>query len=173
MSKWWEKLQTHMSLESNIPNPFLKQPHEMWVACDTTSGNKIVAFCEVDNRPPKPTMPPGQVRPYMCNLCVDKEWRKKGVALEMIRQCEASVESWLTSSSSSPYMHLKVRERNQPAVNLYSKLGYTVVATQTEDKTADTLLVMRREWTPTAPIGDTSSTTTIASEEKVREPTAQ
>ena len=153
VSKWWEKLQTQMSLESNLPHPYSHPQHEMWVACDTTTG-QVLAFCEVDNRPPKRRQQQQQqvnagtnellvVRPYMCNLAVHADWRRQGLARELIRKCESSVELW---QDESYVMFLKVKKHNQPAVKLYTSLGYKVTATEFDDKTQDTLLVMQREW---------------------------
>lgn len=143
-----------MSLESNLPNPISHPHHEMWVACQTDTG-QVIAFCEVDNRPPpipKTTTTTTTttsssddivVRPYMCNLAVHVDWRNQGLAQELIRQCESSVELW----QDQHVLYLKVKEQNQPAVNLYTKLGYEVVATQLDHKTEETLLVMKRDWT--------------------------
>jgi ribosomal protein S18 acetylase RimI-like enzyme len=159
VSKWWEKMQTQMSLESNFPHPMassntIASQHEMWVACRNTDG-QVLAFCEVDNRPPRRIIKPDDkiiVRPYMCNLAVHSEWRKLGLAQELIKQCESSVELWKQSSSSlsprseSCVLHLKVKEHNFPAVQLYQKMGYEVMATEFDEKTEDVLLVMKREW---------------------------
>ena len=150
-SRWWEKIQTQMSLESNLPNPISHPQHEMWVACQNPTG-QVIAFCEVDNRPPTTTSMSTQtddliVRPYMCNLAVHEDWRKQGLAQQMIRQCEASVELW----QDQYVLYLKVKEHNIPAINLYTKLGYEVFATQLDSKTQETLLVMKRDWTDVLP----------------------
>lgn len=144
-SKWWERLHTQMSLESNWPNPVLRNQHEMWVAVQSQNG-QILAFCELDNRPPRNDSDPeaAKIRPYMCNLAVHLDWRKQGLAQDMIHQCEASVELW--SGGADEKLFLKVKEQNQPAVNLYTKLGYGVVSSQVDEKTEETLLVMKRDW---------------------------
>ena len=148
ISKWWEKIQTQMSLESNLPNSFSQ--HEMWVACQSQTG-EVVAFCELDNRPPKQkaTMTTTEsksltVRPYMCNLAVHEDWRNQGLAQELIRQCEASVELWLENNKF--VLYLKVKKQNEAAIKLYTKLGYHVVASEVDDKTQEVLLLMQREW---------------------------
>jgi len=135
-SKWWERLQTEMSLESNLPT-FKNSEHEMWVACQRSDG-KILAFCEVDNRE-KDFL--NDTRPYMCNLAVHLDHRGQGLAQEMIQQCEDSADLW-----DQDKLFLKVREHNDPAVKLYSKMGYDIVATQVDEKTQDTLLVMKKGW---------------------------
>lgn len=168
VSKWWEKLQTQMSLESNLPHPYSHPQHEMWVACHPTTG-QVLAFCEVDNRPPKQQVVQQQqqrttttsnemsvVRPYMCNLAVHLEWRRQGLARDLIRQCESSVECWQEDNTDNDNdndndacyrLFLKVKKQNDSAVRLYTEMGYQVTATEFDETTQDTLLVMRREWT--------------------------
>lgn len=141
-SKWWEKMQTQLSLESNLPNSFLGSQHEMWVACENESG-RVLSFCEVDNRPPKKQGSNStEVRPYMCNLAVDTKWRGKGIAQDMIKRCEESVKEW-----EEEMLHLKVREVNDPAVALYKKMGYEISSNEITEKTEEVLLTMKRTWT--------------------------
>jgi ribosomal protein S18 acetylase RimI-like enzyme len=128
-----------MSLESNLPTFASKNPqHEMWVACQKSNG-QVLAFCEVDNR--EKDFLDNATKPYMCNLAVHLDHRGKGLAKEMIRQCEDTADLWKEEK-----LFLKVREHNEPAVQLYKTMGYDVVATQTDQKTDDTLLVMKRAW---------------------------
>mmetsp|Transcript_635 Transcript_635/g.1004 ORF Transcript_635/g.1004 Transcript_635/m.1004 type:complete len:247 (+) Transcript_635:192-932(+) len=141
-SKWWEKIQTQLSLESNLPNSFLGVQHQMWVACENESG-RVLAFCEVDNRPQQNREGSStEVRPYMCNLAVDTKWRKQGVAQDMIRRCEESVKEWEEKT-----LYLKVKENNEAAVGLYEKMGYEVSSNEITKKTEDVLLTMKRTWT--------------------------
>lgn len=125
-----------MSLESNLPT-FISTQHEMWVACDKING-QVLAFCEVDNREKDFLQ---TTKPYMCNLAVHLDHRGKGLAKEMIRQCEDSADLWKEEK-----LFLKVKQQNEPAVQLYQTMGYDVVATQTDEKTDATLFVMKKEW---------------------------
>ena len=156
-SKWFERLQTQMSLESNIPVP--TQQHEMWVACNKQNG-KVLAFCEVDNRPPKRE---NDVRPYMCNLAVHTEWRNQGLAQRMIEKCEDSILDWDTNE-----LYLKVKEANTPAVKLYTKMEYEIVAQEVDGKSSETLFVMKKELTNNDEDEEksttTAETTTVSSE---------
>lgn len=155
-SRWWEKMQTQLSLESNLPNNFLNAPHEMWVACENESG-RVISFCEVDNRPPKKTGPNStEVRPYMCNLAVDIKWRKQGIAKDMIQRCEDSVKKWEEKT-----LYLKVREKNDAAVSLYEKMGYVVVSNEITEKSDDILLTMKRTWPGEDEVDDDLSTAGI------------
>jgi len=175
-TKWWEKIQTQMNLESNLPStmgignvsPLLTksseksviQGHDMWVACQSDTG-KVIGFCELDNREPrkhekeKANMDNSMiVRPYMCNLSVQTDYRKMGIAQNMILQCEQRVTDWYDTSENStmnPKLYLKVKESNVPAIKLYQKLGYEVVAHETVKNQQDNtlLLVMKREWNNT------------------------
>jgi len=158
-SKWWEKMQTQLSLESNLPNNFLNAPHEMWVACENESG-RVISFCEVDNRLPKRIGPNStEVRPYMCNLAVDTKWRKQGIAKDMIRRCEDSVTKWEEKT-----LYLKVREKNNAAVALYEKMGYEVVSNEIAEKSEDILLTMKRTWSAEDEVDSGLSTTEIVAD---------
>ena len=90
----------------------------MIVACLSKSG-KVVGFSELDCRDINdPKLPP---RPYMCNLAVDRSWKRKGIAKALVRACESRA-----LSSGKNNIHLKVREKNVAAVKMYGGMGYTV-----------------------------------------------
>nr|WP_277873882.1 GNAT family N-acetyltransferase [Pseudanabaena sp. FACHB-1998] len=57
--------------------------------------------------------------PYIFNLAVHPQWRRRGVAKQLLLAAEQTVKQW---GFSSLYMH--VLESNQPARNLYDRLGY-------------------------------------------------
>jgi ribosomal protein S18 acetylase RimI-like enzyme len=159
-----EKLNTYLSLESTYPyrNIFGKVvKHDMLTACRYPDG-KVIGFCEVDDQPPgtfktgsnnnnnnkkKEDNPREAPRPYMCNLAVDRQWTRKGVAKALVKACEDIVlsDEWRrqkvddyasdTDTSKStcspanshdhqPKLHLKVRSQNEAALQLYRSLGY-------------------------------------------------
>ena len=63
----------------------------MFVACESTSG-EVVGFAEVDARPLGGNSDDNRInRSYMYNLAVDKKWKRKGIATELIRACEEFV----------------------------------------------------------------------------------
>jgi len=122
-------------LESSFPNP--SEAHKMIVACRNTDG-KVLALAEVDGRPSdKPDAPP---RPYMCNVAVDRVFRKMGVASKLIEACEEEVLKWGRTE-----IFLRVRENNNAAINMYKKLGYDVENISIDKDSNDSLLLMKKD----------------------------
>jgi ribosomal protein S18 acetylase RimI-like enzyme len=60
-----------------------------------------------------------QQYPYIFNLAVHPQWRRRGVAKQLLIAAEKIVKQW---GFSRLYMH--VLEDNQPARGLYDRLGY-------------------------------------------------
>ena len=60
-----------------------------------------------------------QQYPYIFNLAVHPQWRRRGVARQLLIAAEKIVKQW---GFSRMYMH--VLEDNQPARSLYDRLGY-------------------------------------------------
>ena len=81
----------------------------------------IIAYCDIDGRiPPKGALV-ASPRPYLSDLGVSDEWRKKGIATALVQISEAVSLSWGFSN-----MHLKVDRDNHVARNMYANMGYTV-----------------------------------------------
>ena len=111
----------------------------MIVACNAKNG-EVVGFAEVDARPlgatssqgtdsaPKEkqqigSTPNNILRSYMYNLAVDKRWKRKGIASDLVRRCEEYV-SEMHDACVEKRLYLRVRKGNNAAVRLYEKLGY-------------------------------------------------
>lgn len=62
---------------------------------------------------------------YISNLAVSKEFRRRGVGVELLLDCERSAKSWGYTE-----IHLHVMADNERGLNLYQKLGYHVVSTE-------------------------------------------
>jgi len=125
-----EKLKTTLSLESTYPgnNGNARRLQQMFVACESTSG-RVVGFAEVDARPlgtGSSTDPKGLNRSYMYNLAVDKKWKRKGIATELIRECERFVSD-MHELCAENRLYLRVRSCNLAAIELYTNLGYIEV----------------------------------------------
>ena len=60
-----------------------------------------------------------QQYPYIFNLAVHPQWRRRGVARQLLLAAEQIVKQW---GFSRIYMH--VLENNQPARSLYDEIGY-------------------------------------------------
>lgn len=128
-----EKLRIYLSLESDFPRE--RDEHIMLVACQNTNG-KVVAVCDVDNRPALKAH-----RPYMCNLAVDNHWRGKGLAKALISECEKIVvEEWKKDS-----LHLKARQSNKAAIALYRNLGYEIESEGYDVSYMDHMVVMKKK----------------------------
>jgi ribosomal protein S18 acetylase RimI-like enzyme len=94
----------------------------MLVACSTQDDNKIVAFCEVDNRPPGGEINPAP-RPYISNLAVQDSFRRMGVATALVGESEDIVRSW-----GEPRLHLRVDNANGAAQAMYQdRCGYSEI----------------------------------------------
>ena len=158
----WEKLETFLSLESTFPKPHTM--HQLFVACDAKSG-RVLGVAEVDareagivprhvNNSTMTTTPTPEVRdassingPYMCNVAVDENFQRRGIATALVRRCETQVQHWhrLSNRTISCSLSLKVRASNQVATQIYSKLGYMSLRQEKNPKTREEVLIMRKE----------------------------
>lgn len=81
----------------------------------------------------------------------------------MIEKCEDSILDWDTNE-----LYLKVKEANTPAVKLYTKMEYEIVAQEVDGKSSETLFVMKKELTNNDEDEEksttTAETTTVSSE---------
>ncbi|CAJ1937890.1 unnamed protein product [Cylindrotheca closterium] len=156
----FERLETWLSLDIGFPRPNTR--HELFVACEQSTG-KVLGLAEVDARIERPTVCNG---PYLCNVAVDLDHLRQGIATALVEKCEAQVQEWVyesvqkeaatlnekdskdtstaTTSRLSSSLHLKVRQNNAKAVTMYDKLGYQSIL-QELDKKNQTVLVMRKQ----------------------------
>ena len=122
-----EKLKTYLSLESCFPQSKNKGIHKYLVACDSKNG-RVVGFAEVDCRISKD---PKKLTPYMCNLAIDKKWKRMGLATALVQECENVVKEQKNSVNESK-LHLKVRSTNMAAIKLYKNMGYSIESSALE-----------------------------------------
>ncbi|KAL7501153.1 hypothetical protein ACHAWT_011014 [Skeletonema menzelii] len=126
-----EKLKTTLSLESTYPGNTAnaksnRRLQQMFVACDSKTG-EVVGFAEVDARPLGGTSGGNGInRSYMYNLAVDKNWKRKGIATELISACEEFVID-MHELCAENRLYLRVRSCNDAAIRLYKSLGYDEV----------------------------------------------
>jgi ribosomal protein S18 acetylase RimI-like enzyme len=113
-------------LRTQVPNPRpskLPQPICSIATCSDSEESHVVGTVEVGARNASDRLPRNRYA-YISNLAVSKEWRRKGVAQELLIECEHIAKSW---GYTELYLH--VMADNERGRNLYQKLGYELVVT--------------------------------------------
>lgn len=113
------------------PSPEIFQ-HAMFVLIDTKQigfdeGQKVVGFCEIAMlQCPKSTSDAFGpiVRPTITNLVVSKNHRRQGLAQRLVKSSRQYVKNCFRPSA---LMGLYVDVNNEPAKQLYEKLGFQIV----------------------------------------------
>ena len=100
--------------------------HAQLVAEDSESG-AILGFAEVWAEDAESLANASAVtpQPVLFNLCVSEVARRRGVARELVRQCEDRCRSW-----GEEELFLKVRADNDAACELYVTSGYEILETR-------------------------------------------
>jgi ribosomal protein S18 acetylase RimI-like enzyme len=80
-----------------------------------------VGYVDCDGRPSKS---PGRPRPYVSDLAVREDYRRRGLATCLVQKCESIARAW-----SYDRVFLKVEASNDAARKMYGELGYEVVST--------------------------------------------
>jgi ribosomal protein S18 acetylase RimI-like enzyme len=105
--------------------------HQMLVAVATDTQGvlppKIVGFCDVDCRPCKtiPRLP----RPYLSDLTVALDFRRRGIARSMVEYCETFVRECTAAANE---LYIRVEATNEPAVSMYRGMGYATIRQETQ-----------------------------------------
>ena len=107
------------------------------------AGVEVDQICKADGRGSGPVM--NQIRgPLMSNLAVGRNFRRRGIAEDLVRATEEMArKDW-----GYDECYLYVEKGNVPAVKLYKKLGYRVMW---EDDRAKTLMPLESGKLITAP----------------------
>ena len=115
--------------------------HRNIVAVARTDGKeKIVGFCDLDDRiPNRPTGYNFNPRPYVSDLCISPEWRRKGIAKAMIRESETYSRDVLGKDE----IFIRVESSNQNALKLYESMGYQQI--DNPDSPKKQIHLMRKE----------------------------
>ncbi len=89
-----------------------------------------------------------KLQPYLCNLLVSPEYRKRGFAKRLISACENHARQWNNiESGSAQYLHLHVELTETPALCLYLSAGFTEIR-RVKGNDGKTVLFMRRPISP-------------------------
>jgi ribosomal protein S18 acetylase RimI-like enzyme len=107
-----------------------KSQHVMYVATESvvdensdSNNNMIVGFCDIDLRPPNRPMPFSyNPRPYLSDLCVHSEYRRRGIGRELLLRCED-----FCVKAGKDRVYVRVEDNNTAAMDLYTRLGYVAV----------------------------------------------
>lgn len=97
------------------PNP---TTGNLAVAMQSSQNERIVAFCDIDARPATRWQDPP--RPYLSDLAVDTDFRRRGIARSLVELCEHIVVAAMNQSA----LYIRVERDNNHAVNMYQKLLY-------------------------------------------------
>lgn len=85
----------------------------------SSQGQDLVGTVEMAVRCHPPWQSTNDQYPYLSNLAVDPDFRRQGVAQQLLSNCEQVALEW---GFSDLYLH--VLENNHPARQLYLKAGY-------------------------------------------------
>ena len=104
--------------------------HQMLVATTTTTNGEkdtVIAFVDVDARPCKTEI--RLPRPYLSDLAVHPDYRRKGTARALVQACEDFVRNIPPDATakeiSSTELWIRVEESNEAAISMYvNHLGY-------------------------------------------------
>jgi len=120
--------------------------HEMFVVIPKYGETSdIVGFCDVDGRPMSQKLkdtnkyPP---RPYLSDLVVRKDWRRKGIASRLVKTSEVFV----VESMGEERLFIRVEQDNQAAILMYNRMGY-VPEDHPVFGVEDTTILLRRDLT--------------------------
>ena len=127
-------------LQNNYPYVDLDL-HQMIVATTTNTAQEtvVVGFCDVDARPckTKQILP----RPYLSDLAVDPNYRRRGIAKALVLHCEEFVQSIPRSD-----LWIRVQESNEAAISMYTKkLDYVITGTE-EDPQQGKVFNLHKRW---------------------------
>lgn len=128
-------------LQQNFPYPESRSVHRMLVIeASPQEGEEeptIVGFCDVDARPcaTKLKLP----RPYLSDLAVDPNHRRKGLARMLVEASEEFVQSdKIGDGAPFDELWIRVAADNEAALGLYrDKLGYSFADWSTGEETTD------------------------------------
>ena len=121
-------------LQGNFP--YDNEVHTFFVAC---WGEKIIGFVDVDKRKGKKIS--DAPRPYLSDLAVHSEYRRMGVAKELIRTCEKESMRW-----GKDHLYLRVDKKNDAGLKMYAGLGYVEQEHPYFGVGKDTTILLKREF---------------------------
>ncbi|KAL5725246.1 GCN5-related N-acetyltransferase 5 [Ranunculus cassubicifolius] len=76
-----------------------------------------------NSNPPTPTPPKDS--PYICNMTVKKDYRRRGIGWHLLKACEELISQM--SISRDVYLHCRMID--EAPFNMYTKAGYSIIKT--------------------------------------------
>ena len=118
-----------------------KEIHRNIVAVVVVDGKEqVIGFCDLDNRlPNRNTGYSCNPRPYVSDLCISPQWRRKGIAKAIIQESEKYSREVLRKEE----IYIRVESNNQKALNLYESLGYRQI--HNPDSPKKLIFLLRKE----------------------------
>ncbi|KAJ7541449.1 hypothetical protein O6H91_10G060000 [Diphasiastrum complanatum] len=102
--------------DNMIIGPLINSVPSNWLLAGTVE----VSFSDADKIP---TVPPLGF-PYLCNMAVDKRYRRQGIGWQLLRAAEE-----LATIKGYKQMHLHCRVIDSVPLRMYKKAGYKIIAT--------------------------------------------
>ncbi len=109
------------------------EPGSQYICMIALVGNQVVGSLEISLR----YIPIGRV-PYLFNLAVHPQWRRRGIGSKLIDAGEAKVADW-----HIPYLYLHVLANNYAAQKLYFRSGFECYQTEKRWFRPDRLLLRK------------------------------
>jgi ribosomal protein S18 acetylase RimI-like enzyme len=118
-----------------------KELHRMLVAISTAEGEEtIVGFCDVDARVPnKQTSYTYNPRPYLSDLAVHPDYRRKGIAKALIK----TSEEFCSEAINRNEIYIRVEKKNTAALSMYQALNYFRI-TNPDDPIGNIVLLRKK-----------------------------
>jgi ribosomal protein S18 acetylase RimI-like enzyme len=121
-----EDLRHRLRSNSTSSQPHKAQQQVCSIAIYPDCGQtRVVGTIEVGVRINNYRQPTPQRYVYISNLAVSRDFRRRGIASELITSCEELTKAWGYSK-----IHLHVMGNNERGRNLYQKLGYEIVSSE-------------------------------------------
>jgi ribosomal protein S18 acetylase RimI-like enzyme len=122
--------------------PYEEDVHAFYIACSgvgSSSEEHIVGFVDVDTRPG--TKISDAPRPYLSDLAVHGDFRRRGIAKALIKSCEKQAMDW-----GKNHLHLRVDRQNDGALKMYEDLAYEKQDHSYFGYGRDTTILLKRDF---------------------------
>ncbi|CAJ1958980.1 unnamed protein product [Cylindrotheca closterium] len=109
--------------------------HQMLVAVEEET-EMVVGFVDIDARPCKTKIK--LPRPYLSDLCVHPDFRRRGIANRLVKTCEE-----FTKQIPRPEIWIRVKGDNNGAIEMYKNLDYSITG---QDENDPAILVLHKQF---------------------------